>query len=444
MTQTLDRAGEGLDPRTRSAGVLRWTGRAVLAVLAMWLLAGTVNQLITGSYWLGAAPNPLPALLYFAGPPLLLAAAAMLVLARTSFPRRDRLLLSFSIAAAGVAGLHLLLSGRTWIWVLPDLMPPLLFLLIPLALLGTLAVVWLRRLPLRRPVAVSSAVLTVLALAHAFGAGQAGLNLAAVSGGVTDGPAPPGAVRVVTWDTLFWANAGNADRFYRFMTERRADVYLLQDYPHPETETFQLIRDSERLRREFPGYHFANAGGLLTISRFPIVRRVPMETNVVPPPGTDNMGFLKSWKYGVLRTDLDIDGRVFSAYNVHFYDRYYLDVLPLTPTFFRNIRGLDLGRRVQFDRLLADLDVNPNPLLVSGNFNSLPNTGELDRLGHLKDAGRADRSIYPASLKFFGPSLWRMDWTFTSPAVGVHHYDLIHPGDLSSRHLQDVVLSLPS
>jgi endonuclease/exonuclease/phosphatase family metal-dependent hydrolase len=129
------------------------------------------------------------------------------------------------------------------------------------------------------------------------------------------------------------------------------------------------------------------------------------------------------------------------VYNVFFYDRFFLDAVPMTPTFFENIRGLDDGRRRQLDHLLADVDRNPHPFVVAGNFNLLPNTGDRGGLAGLKDAGRVDDSLYPVSLTFFGLPLWRMDWTFTSNDMGVHSYDLVSPEGLSSRHLQDVVVS---
>lgn len=415
---------------TRRPRVLRWSGLALLAIVGLWVVATTVNQLITGDYWLGSIPNPLPPLLFFAGPPVALTALVLLVLSRTTLSRVDRQLLSAAIALVLLVLLHLMLSGRTWLWVLPDLMPPLLYLLMPIALLITLAVLALRRVPLNRPVAATTAALIVAATA--LGAGEAGLNPAAFVGGVNDGPAPPGALHVVSWDTLQWTKGSDPRRFYDFLKDRHADIYLLQSY----------TRDTDRIRQEFPGYQFTTVGTLLTISRFPVVAQVPLETNPNPPPGTDNITFLRDWKYGALRTDLDVQGQILSVYNVFFYDRFYLHVMPLTPTFFENIHGLDVGRRQQLDRLLADVNANRNPLLVAGNFNLLPNTGDRERLGGLKDAGRADRSLYPVSLTFFGLPLWRMDWTFTSNDIGVHAYDLISPDGLSSRHLQDVVVSL--
>ncbi len=424
-------------PRPRA---LRWTGRVLLAVLTLWLLATSVNQLITGDYWFGGIPNPLPPLLFFVGPPVVLAALVLLALSRTGLSRIDRLLLSCSIALVLLVSLHLLLSGRTWLWILPDLMPPLLFVLMPVALLITLAVLWFRRSLGTPRVGIASAALTAVALV--LGVGESGINATAFTGGDTDGPAPPGALHVVSWDTLQWDSG--VDGFYEFLTERHADVYLLQSYAHSGPETGQLVRDADRLRREFPGYQFATIGGLLTISRFPIVAQVPLQTNPVQPPGTDNIWFLAGWRYGALRTDLDVNGRILSVYNAFFYDRYFLHVMPLTPAFFADIRGLAEGRRHQVDGLLADVGANPHPVLIAGNLNLLPNTGDLGRFDGFKNAGRADRSLYPVSLTFFGLPLWRMDWTFTSADIGIHSYDLVSPHGLSSRHLQDVVVSLHS
>jgi hypothetical protein len=416
---------------TERRRILRWVWRAPLALLALWVVASTVNQLITDNFWLGGLPNPLAPLLFFAGPPVLLTALAWLALTPAGLSRVDRWLVAGAIAVAVLVSLHLLLAGRAWPWILVDLMPPVLYVLLPLALLVAVAV----RRP-SRPVAVLTTVLTVGALA--LGVGQAGLNVPA-SG---DGPAPPEALHVVSWDTLDWTESKDPKDFYRFVTSRHADVYLLQSYQRTEPDTFRLTRDADRLRRAFPGYHFATAGKLLTISRFPIVAEFPLETNPVPPAGTGNIYFLPSWKYGALRTDLDVGGRILSVYNVFFYDRFFLHAMPLTPTFFANIHGLDTGRRQQRDHLLADVRANSHPLLVAGNLNLLPNTGDHGGLADLEDAGRVDDSLYPVSLTFFGLPLWRMDWTFTSTDVRVHSYDLVAPEGLSSRHLQDVVVSL--
>jgi hypothetical protein len=246
---------------------------------------------------------------------------------------------------------------------------------------------------------------------------------------------------VVSWDTFTWTRRKGPAPFYQFLHAQRADIYLLQGYPGP----FRPLQPNDPLdlRREFAGFAIAGIGDLVTISRFPIVAQAPLETNPQPPPGTGNIDFVKAWRYGALRTDLRVGDRVVSVYNAHFYDHFAFGVGPLTPAFYRNVRGLAAGRRTQFDRLRADLDRNPYPAVVGGNLNTLPNNGDLRRLGTLTDAGRAGRSLYPTTFRFVRLRLWRMDWIFVTPAVRVHAYDLVDPHRLSTRSLQRTVLSLP-
>jgi hypothetical protein len=397
---------------------------AVAAVLALWVLATSVNQVVTGSFWLDGIPSPLVPLLFFAGPPVLLAVLLALALRPAGLGRADRALLACCLAALSLVVLRLLLSGRTWLWVLPDLMPPVLLVVFPAASLAAAGWLLVRR-SVRTAVGAGAAVAAAAALALGFG--LSGLRL---PGGGS--PAPAGALHVVSWDTLNWHSG---PEFYAFLTARHADVYLLQDYPRP-------ARDVAALRSAFPGYTFATAGDLLTVSRFPIVGTEPLLTDPTPPAGTGNVYFLPAWKYAALRTDIAVGDRIVSLYNVHLYDRYYLDVLPLTPTFFRDVRGLAAGRAHQIDRLVADIAADPHQVLVSGNFNVLPGTGELRRFDGLTNADAAAGGVvYPATLTFFGLSLWQTDWTFSSRTVVVHAYHLISPDGLSSHHLQDVVAS---
>ena len=413
-----------------------WRGLA--AALLAWLLISLIHQLVTGRYWAWGVPGPLPMLLFLVGPPALLAAATMLILARSGLRRADRVLISLAAAAVGVPALHLLLAGN-WVWVLPGLLPPLLNLLLPLALLAAAAVLHWRGM-LRRATwwAVAAALLAALAL----GAGQSGLNLGALSG-ADPGPAPSGAVRVVSWDTLHWDTGESPSQFYRFLVGQHADVYLLQDYSHPVDGPQRPVDDSRLLHQEFPGYYFASSADLLTISRFPIVHQVAFETNPEPPQGTANIPFLEGWKYTILRTEVRINGKLLSIYNIHFYDTFFVNVLPFSPTFFRNVHALAEARDAQFARLHADIAVNPYPVLASGNLNTLPGGSNMRLLGNLADAARASDSAYPVTFSFFGPALWRLDWTFASRNVEVWQYATRDPQGLSSHSLQDVLVTLP-
>jgi hypothetical protein len=419
--------------RSFGAALMRWSGRIALAAAAAWLLVALANWIATGRFWWWGSFVPL--LVFFAGPPATLGAMVMLPLARTSLPRTDRLLISVSAAELAMVILHILANGRTWVWVIPDLMtPPLMFAVLPLVL-AVISLLRLRRPGPARAVRWWTVLLALAALL--LGVGQAGLNPRAVWRG-SDQPVPPGALRVVSWDTLEWHNGDDPARFYRYLTNQRADVYLLQEYGNYGPEGRRPIHEEARLRREFPGYHFANVEGLLTISRYPIAAQRALETN---PQAPHDIPFLATWTHAIMRTDLQVNGRIFSMYNVHFYDLLHLYFSPMNPKFYESISVLDRERERQFDILHSDIVGNSNPLLVSGNFNVFPNMNRLRSMNYLEDAGRAVRSPYPTTLTFSGLRLWRMDWTFTSSDVKVHQYRLRSPVGMSSHHLQYVTVS---
>ncbi|WP_370023629.1 endonuclease/exonuclease/phosphatase family protein [Planotetraspora sp. GP83] len=416
--------------RAMTARWTRWAGRAALGALLAWVLLALVNWLTGRFWWWGGA---VPLLLFFTGPVVVLGSVPMLLLVRSPLPRPQRALISLSVALVALTVLRGLLSGHTWLWVVPDLMvPPLLYAALPVTLLVALLVLRLCRVEVARATHWWTVVPTAAALVLALVLGQAGLNAPWNGGG--DGPAPAGALHVVSWDTYCWDTTDDPARFFRYLRRWRADVYLLQEHAKCAPGAQVPLDDSEELRREFPGYHFAADEGLLTISRLPIVSQTPVGANPNP--------YAANWTHAAMRTDVRTAGRVLSIYNAHFYDMLYLSSSPLTPEFYRAIETLDAERQIQLRRLVADIDANPHPVLASGNLNILPGTGLARRLDHLKDASRAGNSPYPATLTFAGLRLWKMDWTLTSRDVNVHRYDLRSPEGMSSHHLQDMVVSL--
>ncbi|GAA3815629.1 endonuclease/exonuclease/phosphatase family protein [Sphaerisporangium flaviroseum] len=338
------------------------------------------------------------------------------------------LTLGAAVAWTAFVVLHHLLSGRFWLWLLPDLLPPVVYLAAPLVLLAAARLAgrsrrWCRAL------AVAALVL---------GAGHSGTNLGALTG--NGGPVPAGALRLVSWNTEYWAQGERPERFYGYLKSRHADVYLLQEYMHWENGAPRRIDDLSRLRREFPGYHIAVQGELVTLSRFPIVA-----TPRVGPARA--LGPTSPWRSvfdlsKVLRTDLRVGASVLTAYNVHIPAQYKLGDDPLTPRFYTDLYGRDSARRAQFGGLRFDIGANRNPVVVAGDFNTTAAMGDLRGLpARLSDAGHAAGSLYPASWPAAGPTLWRLDWTFTA-GPQVHRYRFLDPQGMSDHHAQEVLISL--
>ncbi|WP_238006229.1 endonuclease/exonuclease/phosphatase family protein [Dactylosporangium sp. AC04546] len=324
------------------------------------------------------------------------------------------------VVAAGVAwlvfaGLNVALSGRWWLWLVPGLLPPLAFAVVPAGLTAGTALLRLGRRPL------------VVALAGlAVGGAQAGFNPAALL-------PPPGDVagthlRVVAWNTEVWDDWDDPARFLAFLRAQDADVYLLQEYAenglHPG---------------DFPGYTAIERGELLTLTRLPVRRVVALPAE--PAPGSSWRQVYEQVKS--LRVDVTAGGGTLSVYNVHMPVQLDL-VSPLSAGFYRQLRLRDAARQRQYTSLENDVRGNRNPILVAGDFNTSPAMGDIRWLaGSLHDAASGDRSLYPASWRSYWPvDLWRLDWAFTSDAVAVRRYAFVDPRGMSDHSLQRIELTV--
>lgn len=349
-------------------------------------------------------------------------------------PRTARLLVAATALWAAFSAAGPVLSGRWWVWLLPDLAPPPLLPVVPLVLL---ACCFAR--PARR---VRRALVPVLALLMVAAVPRAGLNWAALAPGGGPGPAPAGALTVYSWNTLYWDTTDDPDAFHRHLAARNADVYLLQEYLAWEDGRPAPIARLDRLRREFPAHHVAVLGELVTLSRYPIVARPPVGQARGLTAGTPWRERFERGK--VLRTDIDVGGTVVSFYNVHI--PVQLDVLrsPLNPGFYRVIRDSDRARRDHYAALRRDAAANPRPVLISGDFNTTPAMGDLDGLrASFRDALPASGSFLPGTWKAGGAAgLWRLDWTFTDEQLAVHRYAFTSPEGLSDHRGQELTVSL--
>jgi endonuclease/exonuclease/phosphatase (EEP) superfamily protein YafD len=319
--------------------------------------------------------------------------------------------------------LHRLLSGRFWLWLLPDLVPPLVYLAVPVALLVTA--------PVAGPWAAGLAAAALVA-----GGGDGGLNLF----GVGPEPAPAEALRLVSWNTRYWHQGQDPVRFYGFLRDLRADVYALQEYVYGPHRGLTPVDDLAGLCRAFPGYHVVARGELVTLSRFPVEAAPALgpATELCPEAEWRRVFDLAK----VLRTDLRVGGAALSVYNVHMPAQCAPGDNPLTRRFFAELAERAVQRRAQFAGLLSDLEANCRPAVVTGDFNSTGAMGEMRPLfRRLASANLTSPRRYLSSWPARGASLWQVDWTFTSGAR-VHRYELVDPQELSDHRVQELLVSV--
>ncbi|MPY49822.1 endonuclease/exonuclease/phosphatase family protein [Streptomyces acidicola] len=345
---------------------------------------------------------------------------------RTRWCTGTRLLVGATAAWAVLLVLHVLLAGRWWPWLVAEAVPPLTLVAVPLLLLAVT--------PLARPVRRwLSAVLVVLLLAGAYLA-----DLGPAWGEGTDS-ARGTTVKVFAWSTDYWRMTDDTDDFYAFLRRQNADVYLLQEYLYWEGDQPVRIDDTARLRREFPGYSLSVEGELLTLSRLPVVAE---HHRSVSGGGTD--WYWKGSK--TQRTDLRVDGRTVSFYNVHLPVPFRVGDNPLTGRFRGFLRDQYDRRERELRALRTDLADNPHPSVVAGDFNS-PWMGRLLRLGAGSQAHRPEGSLLPALSwpvsDYPLPRLWRLDWLLTTGDLAVPAYRF-HGGEAFSDHVaQEIRVTVP-
>ncbi|MEU7755956.1 endonuclease/exonuclease/phosphatase family protein [Micromonospora sp. NPDC049171] len=342
---------------------------------------------------------------------------------------------------------HRPLSGRLVLWAPVDLIPPLLFAVIPLVLLAVA--------PFARP--VRWRIMAVLVVAALLGYGNSGVNLATLWH--TPPPAPQGAITVVAWNTEFWdqdwASGGGVDPdpHYRYLRDLDADVYLLQEYLHLDASATDKddeavrIDATARLRAEFPNHQIAVAGEQITLSRLPIVAQTGLDIRPwLPgsrkdiPSGLDD--FQDSYTTETLRTDLLLGGQTVSFYNTHIHQPPHSFAIHRRAGRQAN-RENDYRRQASYRALRADIDDNPNSVVVGADLNTSPAMG----ISRLLPDGLVDHTgtlpdLYPASWAAGETPLWRVDWLLTSPDVSVHAYQLRDPAGLSDHRAQWSVLSV--
>ncbi|GAA3611644.1 endonuclease/exonuclease/phosphatase family protein [Nonomuraea rosea] len=375
-------------------------------------------------------------------------------------PRRrwcwgTKLVVTASVAWLLFVLCHLLASGRTSLWAPLELTPPLLFLAVPVLLLAVA--------PLARP--VRWRVMSLLVVTAVLGAGLSGVNYTTLW--YAPPAAGPGSITVAAWNTQFWDQdwrTAEGDRyspgFYAYLHQLDADVYLLTEYLYVNTQAGDMraqrwtadlamrIDKLAELRREFPGYHIAESGEQITLSRFPIAGHHGLDLRPwLPSDQKEVPEALRAWPEGytveTLRTDIDVNGTTVSFYNAQIaqpplewrlYDAESRDV-----AFSKTLR-----REASFRAISADVTANPHPVVLAGDLNSSPAMG-IRRLlpERLIDRTPALSSLYPATYLAGTAELWRIDWLYTSPDVTVHRYELPGAEQLSDHRAQRMVVSVP-
>ncbi|WP_143162983.1 endonuclease/exonuclease/phosphatase family protein [Couchioplanes caeruleus] len=360
---------------------------------------------------------------------------------KSSKPRpagRWRRRLSASVFAMAIlwlvfAVLQELLTGRVWFWVLPGLMPPIMFAVAPALLM--IAAALLKRFRI--------SVLALAVVSFTITVPSSGINFAALL--PRDAPAAEGhPVRVVQMNTDYWgqlregtlSDPRDKESMLKYLRALDADVYLLQEHMTRVGELALPVTDLSDVGRVFPEYRAFTAGTLLTLTRLPVMdhRVVNPDTSstlALPPPPYE------------LMVNVKVGDRVLSTYNVHMPIQIIIEQNWFTRDFYKEIERRHVIRHEEFEALTEDVVANPNPLIVAGDFNTSPAMGDIRGLLDVtRDAARYSGRLYPATWRVGGqlPMLWRNDWYLIRNDITVDKFRSLDPEGNSDHLVQAVDL----
>jgi endonuclease/exonuclease/phosphatase (EEP) superfamily protein YafD len=311
---------------------------------------------------------------------------------------------------------HGALSGRTWLWALPEMVPPIAFVLVPLVAVVSVSLVaprggweW-------------AALLGLLLL----GAGMRwnGVDLPRTSTKAPSAEALP--LALFAWNTEFWDQGKDLHTFIDFLRAQDADVYLLQEYAYWGEDRAVPPGSIEKLGAAMPDHQVFTQGELAMVVRRDLAPRLG--------PGIEEIA---------LRVDVSVGRAAVAIYNVHMPEPVDLGRSPLRLTFYRFVRSQARKRGEAF-RALQELLVDaPRTLLMAGDFNSSPAMRLMNRLrAQYVDVMRTTGSPYLATWPAGRLRLWRIDWILGSGDMTTEHARLVAPQGLSDHEGQFCVLQI--
>lgn len=212
-----------------------------------------------------------------------------------------------------------------------------------------------------------------------------------------------------------------------FFCDSLAFPYSIQSFRHALGFRYYAIAYENYANSHYNGttYHY----GVIIFSKYPILQ----QTNIIGPERKYNDVF----EYADIITPLDTM-RVFNVHlqSLHFdkKDYAFLDSLPLSQTdlvkqqsrnIFSKIKAGLLRRADQAAIVREVVEHSPNPVIVCGDFNDVPNSYAYTTIGQgLKDAFREKGNGCSRTFSQISPTL-RIDYILFDPAYDAFQYDCI-------------------
>ncbi|HTS45019.1 MAG TPA: endonuclease/exonuclease/phosphatase family protein [Puia sp.] len=220
----------------------------------------------------------------------------------------------------------------------------------------------------------------------------------------------PGSIRIMTWNIRYWdefitkksGTLGHRSKMFEFIREQNADVLCFQEFfeQHNPRDTFSNIRYIQQ-QLNYPYYFFSRdhrsssgrfESGVIIFSRYPIRDTLQIKYSNEYKSGIES----------IIAADLDIQGKTVRVFTTHlqsvlFRNKDFHDIeiiknvedsmLEASKSIVKKLKRAVGLRGKQADIVRRELDNSPNPAIICGDFNDVPNSYTYFRIrGNRQDA----------------------------------------------------------
>ena len=213
-------------------------------------------------------------------------------------------------------------------------------------------------------------------------------------------PAPHANLKIATFNTEYWHTSES--ELVDAVHYEDMDVVLFQEHLAKHGETWGPTNRIAELKAVLKERVVDSEGEVVTVSKWPIVYR-----RAYSDGGPDGQ---------VLRTDLNIDGRIVSVYNMHLPVHLHMELLANPMAFYRDLKANAARRERTLKTVIDDISSNKNPVVVGGDFNASYAMHGADWFRtHLSDAYAAAHCERPGDTFTMNKIMsWRIDYIYVS------------------------------
>lgn len=252
-------------------------------------------------------------------------------------------------------------------------------------------------------------------------------------------------IRVMSWNVEHFdilehkTHPENKEKMLNLVTEYHPDIACFQEMVGSEKPAAINYVPGMIGRMDFTDFHYSYNSkvdfdgdhhfGIIIFSRYPMINKQTLSFYPNDYNSIFQYADIVAGADTIRVFNIHLQSLKFSASNLQYIDKPTVgeegDVQKSKSVISKLKKGF-LKRQVQADRIKAEIDKSPYPVIVCGDFNDVPNSYAYHKIGEGLNNAFAKKGMgLGRTFSSISPTL-RIDNIFASPALAVHQYTRVN------------------